>query len=245
MKILAVFKNPDLGARVVQTLESHGACAYLHLGVERLFSNHDVEQMDGLIAEDDERHLSTWISLLMPRLRSDVPIVIYGPGTCEAMTRALCFGAHDYASQYEDVAALWRRLSARLEAVRLKSSCSTVQIGCYTLDRNCQQLGLGEAAETLTTREVALLAALATRPGWVITTESICVEVCRRSADISHRSIEQHIYRLRKKIDNLHRVARFDGGLRLASVYGVGYRLDLLENYQPGEERCMALRRAA
>ena len=232
MQVVAVFSSPTLGSSLLQALEAQGIQTAIHFGVGQLAPSESFRQMDALVVEDDGRNLEAWLTLLAGRLPVTTPIVVYGPGDPRAMAMAIHRGAHDYATTIEGAAVVGWRLMARQLAVEMKQAHSHLRMGSYVLDRAQQTLRLGCAAEQLTARETALLAALAARPGWVIAIESLSLDLCRRSADIGHRSIEQHVYRLRKKVDDLHRAAKFDGGLRLATVYGVGYRLDLPEGHE-------------
>lgn len=227
MQVLALFSNPNLGSRVVEILEGHGAEVSLHMGIDRLMSPRQFDEVHGMVVEDDDRYLETWLPFLSAKLSPSAPILVYGHGSSDAITKALCAGAHDYASASEGSMAIWSRLSARFELIRRKQSLQRLQVGEYVLDKKCQQLSLGSTIETLTARETSMLAMLAANPAGVTTLESLSLIICRRSADLSHRSIEQHVYRLRKKIDELHHNAKRDAGLRVNAVYGVGYKLDV------------------
>lgn len=229
MQVVAVCSSPAMGSCLLNALEAQGIQTSIHLGVGRLAPADSFRQTDAVVVEDDGRNLESWLTLLAGRLPGTTPIVVYGPGDPRAMAMALHRGAHDYATTIEGAAVVGWRLMARQLAVEMKQARAYLHIGSYVLDRAQQTLRLGGAAEQLTGREAALLAALAARPGWVIATESLSLDLCRRSAELGHRSVEQHVYRLRKKVDDLHRAAGFDAGLRLTTVYGVGYRLDLPE----------------
>ncbi|WP_396270522.1 winged helix-turn-helix domain-containing protein [Ideonella sp.] len=214
-----------MSSSLLQALEAQGIHTTVHIGGDQWMPPVASRYADGLVLEDDGLHLETWLNQLAGRLPASLPIVVYGPGNPHAMATAIHRGAHDYATIAEGALGLGGRLRARHLACSLKHT--QLRFGDYVLDRAQQVLRLGGFAENLTTRETALLAVLAARPGWVIALESLSQDLCRRSAEIGHRSIEQHVYRLRKKIDDLHQSAGCDGGLRLASLYGVGYRLDL------------------
>ena len=229
MHVVAVFSSPSTGSTMLQALEAQGIHTTVHIGGDQWAPPDGSRYADGLVLEDDGMNLEGWLTQLAGRLPVNMPIVVYGSGDPRAMATAIHRGAHDYATTTEGAIGLAWRLRARQMACELKQAHSHLRFGGYVLDRAQQVLRMGAYAETLTAREAALLAVLAGRPGWVIALESLSQDLCRRSAELGHRSIEQHVYRLRKKIDDLHQSAGYDGGLRLASVYGVGYRLDLPE----------------
>lgn len=228
MQVLAVFLNQALGTQVAQALEILGAKMSLYSDVDKLVKNHQFQNIDGLIVEDDEQHLPTWLNFFGSILPGSTPVVVYGSGGSSAMVRALSLGAHDYVSIQEGVAAIWHRLFARFEAVQIKSLDQRLRAGDYMLDKRRQLISFKTAIEALTTRETRLLALLAAKIGNPTTLEVLSQDLCRQSVGLSQRSVEQHVYRVRKKINALHKATGSDGGLRLVVVYGVGYKLEIL-----------------
>jgi DNA-binding response OmpR family regulator len=74
----------------------------------------------------------------------------------------------------------------------------------------------------LTIRETLLARLLFEGQGRVVPIERLCVEVCGSSDAAAVRSINQHVYELRRKLEQLPA----DGDrLRIEALYATGYRL--------------------
>lgn len=226
MEIAAVFTDLRLGERVKQALYGHGVATNLHQGPFELVQRRP-HIWDALVVEDDGHHLGAWLTLLGAKLSAPTPILAFGPGDPLAMTQALEAGAVDYATWSEGLPSLWRRLAARATYARRMRARLHWEIGELTVDRiNNVASCRGEHIQ-LTVRETDVLLVLAQRANQVVSTETLCLHVFRRGQDTSHRAVEQHVYRLRRKLGALLERLQAPGLLRLTSVYAVGYRLDL------------------
>lgn len=94
--------------------------------------------------------------------------------------------------------------------------------GRYMLDRRTCTVWIDEEAVRLTSREFAIVWLLCTTPGEYVSRRQIAGAVWSSAEDIVGRSLEQHIYKLRKKL-------KLDGshGMRLRTMYAHGYRVEL------------------
>lgn len=98
--------------------------------------------------------------------------------------------------------------------------------GRYMLDRRTCTVWIDEQAVRLTSREFAIVWLLCTTPGEYVSRRQIAGAVWSSAEDIVGRSLEQHIYKLRKKL-------KLDGshGMRLRTMYAHGYRVELDDDH--------------
>ncbi|HVW50630.1 MAG TPA: response regulator transcription factor [Trinickia sp.] len=99
-----------------------------------------------------------------------------------------------------------------------------LEYGAYRLDRrSCTVFVEGEPIR-LTTREFAIAWLLFSRPGEYASRRHIAGAVWSSSEDIVGRTLEQHIYKLRKKLD-----LSGQHGIHLRTMYAHGYRVEMSE----------------
>jgi DNA-binding response OmpR family regulator len=152
-----------------------------------------------------------------------LPVVLLGecdPGPIEA----LAAGADDFIS----VNAVGGELRARVLAAiarrkRLSSGAGGLRCGGVILQLPASSISGAHGAETLTARELALARMLFDNIGHVVSRRRLAHHIWGCEEELASRSIDQHMYQLRRK---LRRCARDQ--LALRGVYGAGYRLDAL-----------------
>lgn len=227
MQVEAVFSDVSAGADIVRVLSDHGMKATLHHEFKRFMECFQAHDGDAFVVEDDGINLEMWLPPIVERLPRSSSLIVFGPGEPKSMALAMHYGAHDYATIGEGGLSVWRRLMARQAFARLRSEYSLIHMGAYALDVGRQQLRLGDQCVSLTARETTLLNILSSRKGRVVSIDSLSFELCRRSAEMAHRAVEQHVYRLRRKIMCLQEAANQRDSLRLVAVYGLGYRLEV------------------
>jgi DNA-binding response OmpR family regulator len=107
-----------------------------------------------------------------------------------------------------------RRAGAQLLPSRLNFPGLVIDVGRHQVLRDGDKVAL-------TPTEFNLLAILASRPGRVVSRVELTKRVWGEGAELDPRSIDAHIYRLRRKIEPRH-----DHPTYLHAVPGVGYRFD-------------------
>jgi two-component system OmpR family response regulator len=70
----------------------------------------------------------------------------------------------------------------------------------------------------LSARELGLLEILLARTGRLVSKEQLVDHLCEWGEEVSNNAIEVYVHRLRKKIET--------GGIRIATVRGLGYCLE-------------------
>ncbi|AVI61503.1 response regulator transcription factor [Halomonas sp. GFAJ-1] len=165
---------------------------------------------------------------LMKRLRQDLgwpgPVLFITASQGENdVVMALESGADDFLTKPIRPAELRARIFALARRAGLNKDISdaTQAFGAYTLAPSHHTITVNNTPVELTAREYELAALFLSHLGQLFSRQNILEMVWGVRADLSTRTIDTHISRLRKKLS-------FDGtyGLQLKSVYKYGYRLE-------------------
>jgi DNA-binding response OmpR family regulator len=119
----------------------------------------------------------------------------------------------------------------RFRAVNTTRAEDTVRFGPYRLDRRSSAVWLDGGEIRLTVREFAIAWLLFSNAGEYVSRRTIAGAIWGSTEDIVGRTLEQHIYKLRRKL-NLTGTT----GVQLRTMYAHGYRVEMGE-----EGRCGAL----
>jgi DNA-binding response OmpR family regulator len=109
---------------------------------------------------------------------------------------------------------------------------SRVCVGPYTLHKACCVVELRGRSIQLTPREFATAWLFFTNAGVSLTRSMVAKSIWGSETDCAERTIEQHIYKLRKKL-----TLGADNGVTLRTVYSVGYRLEVFADETIGRAR--------
>ena len=155
----------------------------------------------------------------------EVPIIMVSASTDVVdVVVGLEIGADDYITKPFELRELAARINAKLRRQRttqaqvrpgrLKFPGLVVDIGRHEVLRDGQQVNL-------TPTEFDLLALLSASPGRVISRSEMIQKVWGQGADLDLRSVDAHVYRLRRKIEP-------DGPrpTYIHAVPGIGYRFE-------------------
>lgn len=155
------------------------------------------------------------------RKQDKVPILMLtAMGQTEARISGLEAGADDYLSKPFEPRELVLRIQSILRRLPDQDDLlleTVIKLGDYIFDVERQVLSRDETPVRLTTTEVALLTALASQPGEVMSREDLA-ERCKLSGQ--DRTIDVQVTRLRRKIEADPRSPQF-----LHTVRGRGYVL--------------------
>src|SRR6202045_2750025 len=153
----------------------------------------------------------------------EVPIIILSASTDTVdVVVALEIGADDYIAKPFEIRELAARVNAKLR--RQRTTQSQVRPGRLKFPGLIVDIGRHEVlrdgeAVNLTPTEFDLLALLSASPGRVISRSEMIQKVWGQGADLDLRSVDAHVYRLRRKIEPL--------GPRRTYIHaatGIGYR---------------------
>ena len=155
------------------------------------------------------------------RARSAVPIVMVTARVDEIdRLLGLELGADDYVCKPFSP----REVVARVKAVLRRTAAGGAppdEVPAIRIDDAGMMAWLHGARLDLTPTEFRLFAALARRPGRVLSRGHLLDAVSDRDRDVFDRSVDSHIKNLRRKL------TAACGQDVIASIYGVGYRLDI------------------
>jgi two-component system phosphate regulon response regulator PhoB len=151
----------------------------------------------------------------------DIPIVMC-TAKGEEIDRVVGFevGADDYVVKPFSVRELILRIRALLRRVdstrRNEGEPSLIRFGRLKIDRDAHRAWVDEAEIALTALEFRLLHAFMSRRGRVQTREALLSDVWGIEADVTTRTVDTHVKRLREKLG--------EAGMYIETLRGVGYR---------------------
>ncbi len=152
-----------------------------------------------------------------------IPIIILTAKT-EEVDRVVGFelGADDYVTKPFSVRELILRVKAILkrgiDSPRQENDSFDIEAGDIRLNLDAHQVFVGDEEITLTALEFRLLKHLLDRRGRVQTRDQLLEEVWGYSSDVTTRTVDTHIKRLREKL--------LGAGDCIQTIRGVGYRLE-------------------
>jgi DNA-binding response OmpR family regulator len=153
---------------------------------------------------------------------ASLPVIVLTPSSnSTAMLRWINAGATNVANRFDlQQVRLRAHISMRRHAPETQDD--VVACGGYVLRRHEGTLTIDGEEIPLTPREFAMAWLLFSNAGKFLSRAQIASSVWGACEDIAGRSIEQHIYKLRKTL----RLSG-QGGANLKTVYALGYKLDL------------------
>ena len=158
------------------------------------------------------------------RQESDVPIVMLTARVEEEdRVAGLELGADDYVTKPFSP----RELAARVRAVLRRTvqdaaerSPTTLTYAEISMDTQMRTVSVGDSPLKLTPTEFRLLTLLLREPGKTFTRDQIIDRVFGCDFDGFDRTVDSHVYSLRRKLDAVAKDRRY-----IQTVYGAGYRL--------------------
>jgi two-component system OmpR family response regulator len=178
----------------------------------------DMVVLDVLMPEEDGLAVCRRI-----RAKSEVPILFLSSRDDEVdRVLGLELGGDDYMTKPfspRELVARVRAIGRRTrEAGAATSEEELIRVGQLEIDRSKHRVSYDGREVVLTATEMALLAALAVRPGRVFRRDELVDRAWGHDHFITERTIDSHVRRIRKKLADV-------GGEPLETVYGVGYRV--------------------
>lgn len=156
--------------------------------------------------------------LRLLRESSDIPVIMLTARRDEGYRVAgLRQGADDYVVKPFSVPELMARVQAQLRRSRMKRGETRLLRGDAEIDLGSRRVVIAGEEVGLTRREFDLLAALVENPNQVLSREQL-LAMAWDTEFLTLKTVDVHIASLRKK---LH------GALKISTLRGVGYRLEL------------------
>jgi len=162
---------------------------------------------------------------LLRMIRSDnllqkTPVIMLtAKSGVEHRIKGLEQGADDYLGKPFDIQELTLRIHSILKRVTEKSEDTNSRIlsGNLMLDQENHSISISGEEIDFTLTEFNLLHYFLKRKGRVQTRDNLLLGVWKFDTDVETRTVDVHIRRVRKKIEN--------SGLEIETIRGVGYRL--------------------
>jgi len=154
----------------------------------------------------------------------DLPVIMLtARGEEGDRVRGLDSGADDYVVKPFSPGELIARLRAVIRRVRPTAAADTLRFGDIAMDLSAHRVLRGAAPVHLGPTEFRLLRFFLERPGRVFSREQLLDGVWGRDAEVELRTVDVHIRRLRKALN--------DGGRPdvVRTVRAAGYALDAAE----------------
>lgn len=155
------------------------------------------------------------------------PVLMFGRfEDREDIVRAFEAGVDDVLADHfgaEELRARVQRVLRRADPPR-RAPAQHVTVGPYRLCRLTRTATVNDVPIRLTAREFATAWLLFSSPGSFLSRQQIALAVWGSDASLVERSIEQHVYKLRKKLQLAP-----ENGVELKTVYARGYQLAVHE----------------
>jgi DNA-binding response OmpR family regulator len=223
--VLVVEDEYELAALVRRQLEGEGYTSLVaHDGKMALLlaqlAQPDLVILDWMLPELDGLAVCRKL-----RERSIVPILMLTARAEEAdRVLGLEVGADDYLPKPFSLRELMARVRALLRRVDFQrregeAPVEIINLGTLQLDPAARRVTVAGELVDLTVKEYDLLLILAQHPGRSFSRSYLLDRVWGQDYEGGDRTVDTHMMRLRRKLG--------DSGERIATVWGVGYRLDL------------------
>ena len=146
-------------------------------------------------------------------------LILTAADSVEQRVRGLDLGADDFMAKPFALSELEARIRALVRRGAAGGS-TEMRYGPLLYDQAGRVAYLNGQLVDLSAREIGLLEILLSRVGRLVNKEQIVDHLCEWGEEVSHNAIEVYMHRLRRKIES--------GGVRIATVRGLGYCLERL-----------------
>lgn len=145
------------------------------------------------------------------------------------IVEALASGADDFMTKPVRLGEFSARINALGRRAYPDRSADTLVFGCYRFDAPSRSLHMDGEVLEMTELEYGLSLFMFQNCGRLLSREHLREMVWGQTHDITSRTIDTHISRLRSKLK-----LGPEYGYTVTSVYGTGYRLEAVEPTAPG-----------
>lgn len=183
-------------------------------------SSVDLILIDIGVEPRDDNSILSWLNL---RTGDNTPVIILSPlRSPELAALTLNSGADDFVNRPFEAIELVARINALLRRCAPAQARRSISFGGYTLDRDSSRCSFLDQAIELTPREFSMAWLFFSSPGIYISRETIGAVIWSADSEVAGRTIEQHVYKLRKKLQ-----VGDEKVVMIRTAYSQGYRLEL------------------
>ncbi|HYD59181.1 MAG TPA: response regulator transcription factor [Noviherbaspirillum sp.] len=167
----------------------------------------------------NEENLNSWLNSCAEK---SIPLVLLSSEcSAEQVVLALDAGADDLISPSCNPIVLVARLQAILRRSHCANTRRLIELSGFSLDLESSRLLDNGVEVELTPREFKIAWLLFSSFGTYLTRETISMAIWGVGSEITNRTIEQHVYKLRKKLK-----LGEERGLQIRTAYTNGYCLE-------------------
>ena len=155
-------------------------------------------------------------------------LILTAADSVEQRVEGLDLGADDYMAKPFALS----ELEARVRALTRRGAGggpTVIRHGPLVYDQVGRSAYINEHMLDLSARELGLLEILLARTGRLVSKEQLVDHLCEWGEEVSNNAIEVYVHRLRKKIEV--------GGVRIATVRGLGYCLEKFSSAAAAETK--------
>lgn len=168
----------------------------------------------------DRESIFSWMSC---RFGESTPIIMMANIPCaELAALALDSGADDFVGMPAEPVELVARVHAVLRRTTRRSIRRKIELSGFTIDHDARTFAYQGNTIELTPREFTMAWLFFSKLGVYTSRETIGSAIWGVDSEIAGRTIEQHVYKLRKKLQ-----LGPERGLIIRTAYSQGYRLEL------------------
>jgi len=219
--ILVVDDDPHIRELVRHFLRNEGFDVHEAADGEEALAKLESVKADLVILDIMMPNMDGWQLCRELREHFDMPLLMLTAlGETPQKIKGFRLGTDDYLVKPFEPLELVARVKALLRRYRIAAS-RTVQVGEATLDRSTYEVLVDGRSISLPPKEFELLFRLASSQGRTVTREQLIEDVWGYDFEGNERTVDVHINRLRERFPE----ARY--GFRIATVRGLGYRLEV------------------
>jgi DNA-binding response OmpR family regulator len=224
MRIAFLEDDPDQADRILSLLQSAGHTAHRFQRGRALLSNLQGENYDLIMLDWEVPDVSGYEVLQSVRGRMNLrtPVLFLTHRDTELdVVQALEAGADDFLIKPPRERELLARVEALARRTREPAAATVLELPPYRIDLERRQIERHGVPIELTRREFEVAVVLFQHVGSVVSRGFILDSVWGRGDTTTTRTVDMHVSRVRKLLGLSAAI-----GLRLAAVYGYGYRLE-------------------
>jgi DNA-binding response OmpR family regulator len=225
MNIACQFRNDSIYEQIGPALQKAGYACERFQSDAALLRTIRRRDFDFIVIEMGEqaRDRDNILSWLGCRTGDNTPVVLLSAiSSTELVVHALHSGADDFMVSPVAPLELTARIHAILRRANRKQIRRHIEVAGFAIDRDANTCTYeGEAIE-LTPREFTMAWLLFSSPGEYISRETMSAAIWGTGSEIAGRTIEQHVYKLRKKL-----LLGPERGVMIRTAYNQGYRLEI------------------
>lgn len=231
MNIASLIRNPSVLELVRSTLKQAGFDCTPYPSETLLFralrrQSFDLILIDFAVAPDDDDSILSWLNC---RSGDHTPVLGLSPVRSAQVTAlVLNCGADDLLTRPFEPIELVARAHALMRRNNRQNVRRMVELAGFKLDRETSKFAYQGTSIELTPREFSMAWMFFSSPGIYISRETIGASIWSADSEVAGRTIEQHVYKLRKKLQ-----LGTERGVIIRTAYSQGYRLELIGQEQP------------